>query len=61
MCSIKCKCSDSGAFAGAHALHNETMQCAGCSVLPAKDENLAVEKGRVKLKFYLKKYLFKNQ
>ena len=31
------------------------VQCAGCSVLPAKYEDLAVETGWVKLKFYLKK------
>ena len=38
-----------------------TVQCAGCSMLPAKDENLAVETGWANLKFYLKKLLFKNQ
>ena len=32
-----------------------TVQCAGCSVLPAKDEDLEVGTGWVKLKFYLKK------
>ena len=30
------------------------VQCAGCSVLPAKDENFAVDTGQVKLKFYPK-------
>ena len=28
-----------------------TLQCLGCRVLPAKDKNLAVESGWVKLKF----------
>ena len=45
MCSMKCTCSDSGAFAGAGAVRNVQVQCAGCSVLPAKDEDLAVQKG----------------
>ena len=37
-----------------------TAQCAGFSVLPAKDEDLAVETGWVKLKFYLKKLVLKK-
>ena len=47
ICSMKCTCSDSGAFAGAGEVRNVhcALQCAGCSVLPAEDENLAVEKG----------------
>ena len=32
-----------------------TVQSVECSVLPAKDEDLAVETGEVKLKCYLKK------
>ena len=31
-----------------------TVQCAGGSVMPAKDEELAVETGCFKIKFYLK-------
>ena len=43
ICSRECTCSDSGAFAGSGAVCS--VQCAGCSVLPAKDEDLTVEKG----------------
>ena len=46
MCSMKCKGSDSGAFTGESALRN--VHCAECSVLPAKDEYLAVETGCLK-------------
>ena len=38
-----------------------TVQCAGCSLLPAIGEGLEVETGQVKLKFYLDKKLLKNQ
>ena len=39
------KCTDAvfGAFAGTGAVRN--VNCAACSVLPAKDEDLAVETG----------------
>ena len=37
-----------------------TVQFAGCSVLPAKDGNLAVEKGWVKIAIYIFKLLLKN-
>ena len=58
MCSMKCTCSDSGAFAGgAGAMHN--VHCAVCRVQSA--EEVAVETGRVKLQFYLEKKLFKNK
>ena len=45
-CSMKCTCSDSGAFSGAGAVRY--VHCAVCrvhSVLPAKDEDLGVETG----------------
>ena len=45
----------SGAFAGASAVCN-----VHCAVLPAKDEDIAVETGCFKLKFYLKKITFKE-
>ena len=51
MCSMKCTCSDLGAFAGACAVRN--VHYAVCRVQCA--EELAVETGRVKLKVYLKK------
>ena len=51
MCSIKCTCSDLGAFAGACAVHN--VHYAVCRVQCA--EELIVETGKVKLKVYLKK------
>ena len=38
-----------------------TVQCVGGSVLPAKDENLTVETGYVKLKCYVSKLLLKNK
>ena len=41
MCSMKCTCSDSGAFAGAVAVRN--VHCAVCRVQYA--EELAVETG----------------
>ena len=41
MCSMKCTCSDSGAFAGAGAVSN--VHCAVCRVQCA--EELAVETG----------------
>ena len=56
MCSMKCLCSDSGAFTGAGAVRN--VQYAVCRVQCC--EELAVETGRVKFKFYLKIYLFKT-
>ena len=37
-----------------------TVQCVGCSVLPAKNEDVAVETGLVKSKFYLLKLRLKN-
>ena len=43
MCSMKCTDTVSGAFAGAGTVRN--VHCAVCSVLPAKDGNLAVETG----------------
>ena len=47
---IKCTCSDSGAFAGAGAVRN--VHCAVCRVQCA--DELAVQTGRVKLKFHPK-------
>ena len=55
MCSMKCTCSDSGAFSGSGTGTVRNVHCAGCRVLAAKDEDLAVETGCYKLKFYLKK------
>ena len=55
---MKCTCSDWGVFAGGCLVCN--VHCAVCSVLPAKDEDLAVETGWVKLRFYHKKNTFKN-
>ena len=57
MCSMKCTDAVSCAFAGAGTVRNVhcavcgvqvqcvmcTVQCAGCSVLPTKDGNFAVE------------------
>ena len=43
ICSLKCTGYDSGGFAGAGAVRN--LHCAGCNVLPAKDEDLASETG----------------
>ena len=43
ICSMKYTCSESGAFTGVSAVRN--VHCAECSVLPDKDEYLAVETG----------------
>ena len=48
MCSKNCKCSDSGAFADVGGMCN--VHCAVCRVKCAED--LSVETGWVKLKFY---------
>ena len=58
MCSIKCTDEVSGTFASAGTVRN--VQCTGCSVVPAKYGNLAVETGRVKLKLYFSKLPLKN-
>ena len=42
MFKMKCTCSDLAAFAGAGEVCN--VAWAVCSVMPAKDEDLAVEK-----------------
>ena len=59
MCSMKFADAVFGAFAGAGTVRN--VHCAGFSVLPAKDGNLAVETGYVKFKCYLSKLLLQNQ
>ena len=43
MCGKKCSCSDSVAFTCGRAVCHYTMQCVGCSVLPGKDNDLAVQ------------------
>ena len=53
MFSMKCTCSDSGAFAGAGVVCNVQHQCKGCSVLPPKDNDKKDKTGWVSLKFYL--------
>ena len=60
MGSLKCTCSDLGTLAGAGVVPNIhcavcRVQCAGCSVLPAKNFDSVVETGWVNLTFYLKK------
>ena len=52
MCSLKCTCSDSGAFAGAGAVRN--VHCGVCRVHCA--EELAVETGLVQLNFILQNF-----
>ena len=51
MFSMSCTCWDSGVFAD--VVFN--VNCAVCGVMPAKDEDLAVEIGSVNLKYYLNK------
>ena len=43
MCSMKCTGAAAGEFVGSGTVHS--VHCAVCSVLPATEENLSVEKG----------------